>query len=280
MAASTNQQSDPKRDLKNDPKRDPTRDPTHDPTLGDPIQPARGMLVLNTSRIRDFVTCPRRFFLAHVLRLPSDASDPSGAGATGSAVHAELRARHQPGVDHPNHDVAHPIDETIALDDQAMSLVRAHNSLCPRKEATYVDGEVDLSWYIPRKSVLVTGRVDALWQFPDGTMEVRDYKTGACPTSLGDDIGAAIYLLLAINLPQKPTRVRIVYESLRGETPTTVELTATNDDVAAAYANVLNMAEHIRRERTFPATPNTIACRSCGYRALCPFSVATADDER
>jgi RecB family exonuclease len=253
--------------------------PNHDETLGDPVQPARGMLVLNTSRIRDFVTCPRRFFLAHVLRLPSDASDPSGAGATGSAVHAELRARHNPGTDHPHHDAEMPIDETIALDDQAMSLVRAHNVLCPRDEATYVGGEVDLSWLIPRKSVLVTGRVDALWQFPDGTLEVRDYKTGGCPESLGTDIGAAIYLLLALNLPSKPQRIRIVYESLRGEAPKTIQLTATTDDVRAAYTNVMNMAEHIRRERTFPALPNTLNCRSCGYRAMCPLSAAKHDSD-
>jgi CRISPR/Cas system-associated exonuclease Cas4 (RecB family) len=257
----------------------PRRPEGHDDTLGDPVQPAHGMLILNTSRIRNFVTCPRRYFLAHVLRLPSDASDPSGAGATGSAVHAELRARHEPGSTHPRHDEEGPVDETQGLDDNAMTLVRAHSALCPREEAEYLDGEIDMTWFIPRKSVLLTGRIDALWKYPDGTIEVRDYKTGASPSTLANDIGAAIYLLLAVNTPQKPKRVRIVYEALRGEEPRIITLHATRDDLRAAYDNVIEMAEHIRKERTFPAHPSPTACRSCGYNNLCPWSAGSGESD-
>ncbi len=250
----------------------------HDETLGDPMQPASGTLVLNTSRIRDFVTCPRQYFLTHVLRLPRVESDVSGAGALGSAVHAELHARHDQSTNHARHDDESPVDESLGLEASAIALVRAHSKLCPKDSATYVDGELDLWWFIPRKSLLLTGRIDALWEFPDGTIEVRDYKTGAAPSSLHNDIGAAIYLLLAVNLPQKPARVRIVYEALRGEEPNTVTLHANRTDLRAAYDNVIGMADHIRKERTFPATPSPVTCRSCGHRALCPASAQRGED--
>ena len=39
-----------------------------DPTLGAPVQPAPGTLVLTPTRYRAFAECPRRYFLAYVLR--------------------------------------------------------------------------------------------------------------------------------------------------------------------------------------------------------------------
>jgi CRISPR/Cas system-associated exonuclease Cas4 (RecB family) len=244
-------------------------------TLGDPVQPASGMLVLNASKLKDFATCPRRYFLGSVLKLARADTDEGGRAQLGSAVHAELFARHE---NMHTHDSSEPVDESLGLTPTALSMVRRHRELCPSNpnnhtsggEPVYLGGERDLHWLIIRRAVLVTGRIDALWRHSDGMIEVRDYKTGACPETLEDDIGAQIYLLLAANLPEHPTRIRVTYESLGRDEPQAVSIDANLTILATAVRLVTEHAEHIRKERTFPAYPSITACATCPYQHLCP----------
>jgi CRISPR/Cas system-associated exonuclease Cas4 (RecB family) len=244
-------------------------------SLGDPVQPASGVLVLNASKLKDFATCPRRYFLGSVLKLARADTDEGGRAQLGSAVHAELFARHE---DMHTHDSSEPVDGSLGLGTTAMSMVRRHLDLCPAnakhhdsgEEPVYLGGERDLHWLIIRRALLITGRIDALWRYPDGTIEVRDYKTGACPESLEEDIGAQIYLLLAANLPERPTKIRVTYESLRRDEGQTVSIDATRSNLAQALQLVTSHAEHIRKERSFPAYPSTTACGTCPYQHLCP----------
>ena len=251
-------------------------------TLGDPVQPASGMLVLNASKLKDFAACPRRYFLGSVLRLARADTDEGGRAQLGSAVHAELHARHD---DMHAHDQSVPVDGSLGLSNTAMSMIRRHLQLCPANptnqdptnRALYLGGERDLHWLVIRRAVLVTGRIDALWRYADGTFEVRDYKTGACPDSLEEDIGAQIYLLLAANLPDRPTKIRVTYESLGRDEAQTVSIAATRANLAAAYQLVADRAEHIRKERSFPAHPSTTACGTCAYHHLCPEAQRSTD---
>ncbi len=252
-------------------------------TLGDPVQPASGMLVLNASKLKDFATCPRRYFLGSVLKLARADTDEGGRAQLGSAVHAELFARHE---DMHTHNASEPVDGSLGLTTTALSMVRRHLELCPANvqrhdsgegsgekleaEPLYLGGERDLHWLIIRRALLITGRIDALWRYPDGTIEVRDYKTGTCPDSLEEDIGAQIYLLLAANLPERPTKIRVTYESLGRDEAQTVSITANRANLSRALHFVINHAEHIRQERTFPAYPSVTACGTCPYRHLCP----------
>jgi CRISPR/Cas system-associated exonuclease Cas4 (RecB family) len=265
--------------------KDPTESPAKGPasghtnipshSLGDPVQPASGMLVLNASKLKDFATCPRRYFLGSVLKLARADTDEGGRAQLGSAVHAELFARHE---DMHTHDNSEPVDGSLGLTQTAMSMVRRHLELCPSRPkheeseetAHYLGGERDLHWLIIRRALLITGRIDALWRLRDGTIEVRDYKTGACPDSLAEDIGAQIYLLLAANLPERPTKIRVTYESLGRDEAQTVSIEATRSNLAQALRLVTDHAEHIRKERTFPAYPSVMACGTCPYAHLCP----------
>ncbi len=278
---------DPTERPANDPTEDPAEDPAEHPvnqasySLGDPVQPASGMLVLNASKLKDFATCPRRYFLGSVLKLARADTDEGGRAQLGSAVHAELFARHE---DMHTHDNSEPVDGSLGLTQTAMSMVRRHLELCPSRfkqqesgefdeteeAALYLGGERDLHWLFIRRALLITGRIDALWRLPDGTIEVRDYKTGACPDSLVEDIGAQIYLLLAANLPERPTKIRVTYESLGRDEAQTVSIDATRGNLAQALRLVTNHAEHIRKERTFPAYPSVVACGTCPYAHLCP----------
>ncbi len=269
--------NEPSNSATNSPANDQANGPTNrlSNSLGDPVQPASGMLVLNASKLKDFATCPRRYFLGSVLKLARADTDEGGRAQLGSAVHAELFARHE---DMHTHDNSEPVDGSLGLTQTAMSMVRRHLELCPShpkhhesgETARYLGGERDLHWLIIRRALLITGRIDALWRLPDGTIEVRDYKTGACPDSLEEDIGAQIYLLLAANLPERPTNIRVTYESLGRDEGQTVSIDATHSNLAQALRLVTDHAEHIRKERTFPAYPSVVACGTCPYAHLCP----------
>ena len=244
--------------------------PARDLTLGAHAQPAPGVLVLNASRIRVFDDCPRQFFLRWVVGLEGEDTDDHGLAAAGREVHAELHARHR---EPERHDDRSAVDPEGSSDPWVLARARAHADLCPGAEAEYVGGEIDLRWLIVRKSILVTGRVDALWRHCDGTVEVRDYKTGTCPDDLTEERSAWLYLLLAASaLAGQPSRVRVAFEALGGETARVVTLEGTPEILRRAYDLVLGIAERIRAEQQFEAAPSSAKCGRCAFRGQCPHS--------
>ena len=241
-----------------------------DHTLGAHAQPAPGVLVLNASRIRVFDDCPRQFFLRWVVGLEGEDTDDHGLAAAGREVHAELHARHR---EPEHHDDPSAVDPEGSSDPWVLARARAHGDLCPGPDAEYLGGEMDLRWLIVRKSILVTGRVDALWRHPDGTVEVRDYKTGGCPDDLSEERSAWLYVLLAASaLPAKPSRVRVAFEALGGEEARVVTLEGTPEILRRAYDLVLGIAERIRAEQQFEAAPSIAKCGRCAFRTQCPHS--------
>ncbi len=243
----------------------------HDLTLGAPVQPASGLLVLNATRIRSFLACPRRFFLAHVLNLVGEELD-SDASVLGHAVHRELYERHRLFERHDNDGV---VADDVPIDSFVTSRVLAHQDLCPAtKGATYLGGEVDLRWLLRSKNLLVTGRADALWLDADETLELRDYKTGHCPESLEEDFPAQLYLILAATHPLRPSKVRVVYEQL-GPEPRTVALEGSEPRITAAIRALRDLADRIRQERDFQATPSELNCSRCSFGSVCPVSMET-----
>jgi hypothetical protein len=256
--------------------------------LGATFQPAPGVLVLTASRLREFESCRRRYFLTNVLKLrtegnPDAALDLSGelprggsdfgnvsAATVGSYVHEELRLRHeQPSVHQQSTSICSDQPPLAAVH----SAVQRHLTLCPGQDgAIYLGGEMDLRWFIARKLVLVNGRVDALWQPDDGTIAVRDYKTGSPLSDLSDDIGALIYALLAAaNYPGK--RLRVSYEYLGSEPASSgdrvVSLDVTKQHLNFARHRLDQAVEHIRKEQQFLPTPQPHSCRWCPYATNC-----------
>ena len=238
--------------------------------LGTPFQPAPGLLVISPSRLRDFHGCRQRFHLTHVMGLRHLGADEAVTGH-GLQVHAELHARH---VDMEQHDHAGPLLAETPDIVPVRRAVAAHSQLCPAGTATYLGGELDLRWYLPGKALLVTGRVDALWRYPDGTLEIRHYKTGSVPEGLEEDPGALLYAVLAAAQQPERTPVRVVYERLGSEHPGLITLEATDELLRRAYESVLDLAEAMRRERAFPASPLGSRCRHCPFARSCPEAAA------
>jgi hypothetical protein len=258
--------------------------------LGKTFQPAPGMLVLTASKLREFDLCRRRYFLARVLNMrvdgnPDASLDPTGelpngrsdhggvsAATIGTYVHEELHARHNP--DAPG---AHYQENPVRKDQPPIPAVdravQRHLSLCPGNDgATYLGGEMDLRWYLPGKATLVNGRIDALWKHDDGTIEVRDYKTGSPLADLAEETGALIYALLtAAHYPRH--RIRITYEYLGNEPELTQDRVVTLDVERSHLRAGQDRLEHaislIRKEQQFAPSPDANTCRFCPYRSNC-----------
>ncbi len=244
--------------------------------LGEAFQSAPGVLVLSASRLRRFRECKQRYHLEFLLGLRPDANadvDADRASGYGLQAHDELRLRHETPGRHDELSVIEP----GPYDDLVLSAVRKHHSICPGQDGhTYLGGEVDLKWLLSSKLVLLTGRVDALWQRDDGTIEVHDYKTGPVVENIDNDEGTLMYALLAAaTYPQQ--RLRIVYEYLGGEHPVEVSVDITVDHLRRAQTLILATAEMIRREQSFTPSPHPTHCRSCPYRSACPVSAPSGE---
>lgn len=260
--------------------------------LGKTFQPAPGMLVLSASKLREFDLCRRRYFLARVLNLrvegnPDASLDPTGelptgraehggvsAATIGSYVHEELHARHQTPSAH--HQSAALCTDQPPI--QAVSrAVQRHLDLCPGQDgATYVAGELDLRWYLPGKATMVNGRIDALWEHDDGTIEVRDYKTGSPHASLDDETGALIYaVLVAAHYPGR--KIRITYEYLGNEPELVkdrlVSLDVERKHLVAGKDRIEQAIGRIRQEQQFAPSPDENVCRHCPYQTNCDVAI-------
>lgn len=250
--------------------------------LGAPFQPSPGVLVITASKARDLAACPRRYGLAHVLRLEGDpdAAEQTEELALGLSLHHELRLRH---ASMALHDDDGFLDPTSPQSPWLTQRIDAHRALCPSTmhgdEVEYVAGECDLQWFRARRNVIVRGRIDALWLHRDGTLEVRDYKSGHVAESIDDDSAALLYGLLALSHPiarsrRKVTAVRVSYEALRSSGSFAVSLDFDEATIRRAIAFVQDVDERIRGERRFAATPSPWACSTCPYQHTCPFSAS------
>lgn len=260
------------------------RDAWTEDDLGAPFQPSPGVLVITATKARDLAACPRRYGLAHVLRLEADpdAAEPTEELALGLSLHRELRLRHAASELHDEEQILDPSSPQSPWLGQR---IRAHRELCPSAThgdaVAYVDGECDLQWFRARRNVIVRGRIDALWLYRDGTLEVRDYKSGHVPESIDDDPAALLYGLLALAHPIARTRhkvraVRVSYEALRSTGSFVVSLDFDEAAIRRAIALVQQVDERIREERRFSATPSPWACGTCAYQHTCPFSASRA----
>jgi CRISPR/Cas system-associated exonuclease Cas4 (RecB family) len=268
---------------------------------GKVFQPAPDVLVLNASSLREFASCRLRFFLSSVLGLRGQAENQSGdfaldrsgelpdegsavdsgadssAAAVGMWVHSELHARHENPGRHGDPGIVG--EEVSTSDTRILQAVAHHHERCPGSDgATYLGGERNLRWLITRKSILLTGRVDALWLHDDGVVEVRDYKTGSPSSALEDDEGALVYALLAAaNFPGRRVRITYEYLGVRSRREVTelnpdsrlLSLYVTPQLLRHAMQLVDDTASSIRKEQVFTATPTTTGCRSCPYRLNC-----------
>jgi DNA helicase-2/ATP-dependent DNA helicase PcrA len=241
-----------------------------------------GPLTLSFTQVDDYLTCPRKYHLRHVVRVPTP---PHHALVLGNALHQAVAVANE----------ARRRDRRIALTDLHETL-RAHWSSegflsAEHEAARYAAGQAALARFLERSaresdsriiaveqpfSVRlgedhVRGRYDAVQVIEDRTV-ITDYKSG----DVRDPVRARERARTALQLQL----YALAWETEHGARPDAVELhflegdvvgrvTPTDGQLEAARAKVATAAAGIRAG-AFDATPGYPACQWCPYRRICP----------
>lgn len=228
-------------------------------------------LVVWPSRLARLAECGRAYRNLYLLGVPGDGEVASPARDLGTATHTELEARHDWPARHDDPGLL--LEHAPEVADGIPAFVAAHARVCPataEPPARYRGGEQTLGWRLTDERVVLLATIDAVWERADGTIELRDYKTGVHAPDPATDPAASVHALLGqAHWPDQP--VRVVYERLGAE-----PVEAAIDVDAAVLASA---AERLRahaaalRAGDLPARPGRV-CNRCEYRRTCPVSAA------
>lgn len=251
-----------------------------------PPVPADEPLTLSYSQIDDYLTCPLKFRLRHVIRVPTP---PHHALVLGNALHQAAAAFHTAR----SHGRLMDHDALLEVFDVHWSsegfLSRQH------EEARYASGRaallrfhaeqtrpgatvpaaVERTFSVRIEGDIVRGRYDRVDETPEGTVitdlkssDVREQKKAS--EKARDSLQLQVYAL--------------AHEAETGVLPAAVQLhfmesgltgRATPDParLAKARAKIAKAAAGIRAGQ-FDARPDYLACGYCPYRDICPSSAA------
>ncbi len=281
------------------PDASPLPPPPIDPR---PSPPAWRSLAIAPTSLQDFSHCPRRFQLVHVLGLPERVpaalaiAEPreqeSGAGtarldarAEGTLAHRVLERLPKDAFGSP--DVARIASEMlaregIAPDDPAHALVvaRVAKFAGGAYAARVARGGGDLAREVPfvlrvpdaeGRVVALRGSIDLLVTWPNGSVEVVDYKRARGPSSDPYAFQLDLYLLAAREMHPRAPRMRAGIVFLGGDAGEPVW--RASKDPARMRAHLAELAAklvHARWTESFPRVPPP-RCRAirCGYFRSC-----------
>jgi putative RecB family exonuclease len=243
---------------------------------------------LSPSRLQDFRSCPRRYQLGAIERLPQPATY---ATTKGRLVHHVLEHLHRsepgertrerareltPGAFDAvvTEDVRRDLGEESDLDrrlrtDAEQILDRYFTVEDPRE---VVSEGVELKMQCDLEGTPLLGILDRLDRDENGDLVIVDYKTGRVPSRHFDQhtfANAELYAVLCREvLEETPSTIRLLYVAQGQELEKPVR-----DVVVAARAHAAQSAwSAITRyydDGEFPATPSLNACRWCPFRDRC-----------
>ncbi len=248
-----------------------------------------GSIKLTPSGIEVFEGCPFLYKLIHVQRLkPAGPVRPSPQLALGNSVHDCLYLFHKEGGYEKHGPEAiegllkrswisggyRDAEQEHAAWQQALRMCRDYYSAFQGEPVRHLGSElfVDSTINVGEIQVRVSGKIDRLASWPDGRLEVVDYKTTSepepSPTKLAGKLTAFLYYLLARTNYREPPRVEISYIYMR----TMRKVTAIYDPVIGADCKA-RLAEATRQIAAgdFPAHPNQ-RCAWCDFTDRCPNS--------
>jgi putative RecB family exonuclease len=172
---------------------------------------------LTPSRSEDFLACPLRYKRLHVDGLGPKDRPPSRHLSFGISLHDALRRFHEGGgpevygsaalsrlldqswVDHGYVDE----DEAATFRTEALGILGAYCEAFGDEPTRHLGHElfVQAPFRLAGSRVLLSGKIDRLSVWPDGRLEVVDYKTsGGAPPSpekLASDLAPFLYYTMA-----------------------------------------------------------------------------------
>lgn len=213
---------------------------------------------LSVSSLVSFARCPRQFHWSTVRPLPRKAS---AAAAIGTAVHRWIETRHGP--------------QGVLVDTDASTGVvtnlRTSFSSSAYAEVAPVSAEAQFDLFVGDH--IVRGRIDAVYEHSDGSVELVDFKTGRPPAE-GDPSAETQLLIYAVaavdSFRYAPERIRASYVYLQGDgipaQQVVVAITPDRIDEARAWLGQTVSQIDAGESRTNPGA----WCTRCDFAAWCP----------
>ena len=252
-----------------------------------PVRSPRRLRVTPTA-VQDFVLCPRRYVMAHVLALPEErpafarqrttegvkvAEGALAPREEGTRMHRLLEtvdASAFGGVDARERLVARAMPEEVALVDQLLPVLQSPYAQSIPAGGGRLDRELAFSLRrdFAAGSVLIVGSIDLVVHWPNGTADVLDYKRSALHSIERYRTQVALYRQ-ALLAAQPAAEVRAGLWSLLGDAPhffTTDETAHATAEIDEALPRFIETAPSPDTERQ----PEPYCQRiRCGFRPRC-----------
>jgi ATP-dependent helicase/nuclease subunit A len=294
------------RDAEAHPKLTPLPAPAHTRNVEPAAAPPRATpqwrtVTIATTALQDFEHCPRRFQLKAVVGLPErfnpararDEGAATSAGAARAAGTLAHKVLETIGVKHfglerksgaPDTDAA--IEEILdqlgvgALEaaraevaERAARFLRSEYATRVRDEGAEVVRERPfvLSLEAADKTVLLRGTIDVLVRWPDGSVDVVDYKRAAVPSAEPYAFQLDAYVLAAHALEPHARVVRAGLVFLGGAAAEPIW--KASSEVAVVRGRIAALAAALVEARWANVFPRVEPARCdkvrCGYAGLC-----------
>jgi DNA helicase-2/ATP-dependent DNA helicase PcrA len=254
------------------------------PPVGAPGAPD-GPLVLSYSQVDDYLSCPLKYRLRHLVRVPTP---PHHALVVGNAMHQAVAAWHLGRLR------SRPLGEDGVLEAFAAHWSSEGFLSREHEEARYAAGREALRRFVAetpdpgRRTVsversfqvrlgqdMVRGRYDRVDEGPDGVI-ITDYKSSDVREQRKADERARESLQLQL--------YALAWEAEQGDLPARLELWFLDSGVvghaapdrkrlARARKSLETVAASIR-SGDFRARPDRVTCGFCPYRQVCPSSAS------
>lgn len=252
-----------------------------EPSLERFLPKTNGTLAMSASDMETYTTCPLKYKYAKVLRVPTPRSVNMRFG---TLVHDVLEKFHKHPPEQPE-TTGEARDRLLRLyengwrrggfgdsDDEQQYYRRGIDAL--NKYASRLEEDEGRAARFEEKfsirlgDVTLRGRIDRIDQFPDGSWELIDYKTGKSKTEAGlkEDLQLALYQLAAREMWGIANARGAYWYVMEDKKVPVVQAEETLDAISARVEQV---ASSIKKQE-FRPTPSYQSCRFCDYRDLCP----------
>ncbi|KKR11703.1 MAG: hypothetical protein UT39_C0004G0062 [Candidatus Woesebacteria bacterium GW2011_GWA1_39_21] len=247
---------------------------------------------LSYSQIETFRICPLHYKLKYIYKLPTP---PSSAQSFGTSIHTALRDFYRlvGSGGKRSERLLMELLEKNWIDEGYQS--KNHEQKNKQRGANYLKGYykksfnpknmvegTEVPFTIPlvsdgERPLKIGGRIDRVDTFPNGKIELIDYKTSEKPPTQKEmeknaDIGRqlAFYAIAATNIKEKPFNKKpedIILSFYFFETQTKISTVRTAQQLEEAKKEIFKAREEIESSE-FKCSGNML-CENCEYKLFC-----------